>query len=248
MHRMPRRPQPRSQIVSSRAGFSPRSANLSTRKKVMYVNVVHADWSVALYCQRCGKIHIHDISYFAQRSSGTVLRCGCNYPQATLVRTDRSLFEIHIPCLVCNCVHIARYKSRQLLKTKVEKIYCAKDRFELGYIGKRARIEEILAFNKRQFERVSGDESEEQIEKQQILLEALNRIHDIAEAGGIHCACGHSEISADLLGNSIVLECCRCSSYRILPAKSERDLQRLDEAGYIELNPGRFLIKNIDLD
>lgn len=212
------------------------------------MNVVHAGWSVALYCQRCGKIHIHDISYFAQRSSGFVLRCGCNYPQATLVRTDRNFFEIHIPCVVCNSVHTARYKSRQLLKTKVEKIYCAKDRFELGYIGKRARIEEILAFNKRQFERVSGDGSEEQIEKQQILLEALNRIHDIAEEGGVNCACGQSEISADLLGNSIVLECCRCGGYCILPAKSEHDLRQLDETRCIELNPGRFLVKNIDLD
>lgn len=214
----------------------------------MYVNVVRAGWSVALYCQRCGKIHIHEISYFSPRTSGLVLRCGCNYPQATLVRTDRNFFEIHIPCLVCNSVHTARYKSKQLLKTKVEKIYCAKDRFELGYIGKKESIEEILAFNKRQFERVSGDGSEEQIEKQQILLEALNRIHDIAEEGGVNCACGHSEISADLLGNSIVLECCHCGGYCILPAKSERDLRRLDEMRCIELSPGRFLVKNIDLD
>lgn len=214
----------------------------------MYVNVVRAGWSVALYCQRCGKIHIHDISYFAQRNSGAVLRCGCNYPQATLARTDRTFFELQIPCLVCNSVHTARYKSRQLLKMKVEKIYCAKDCFELGYIGKRERIEEILAFNKRQFERVSGDDNEEQIEKQQILLEALNRIHDIAEAGDVNCACGHSEIAADLLGDSIVLECCRCGGYCVLPARSEQDLRRLDETRYIELSPGRFRMKNIDLD
>lgn len=214
----------------------------------MYV-IVNAGWSVALYCQRCGKIHIHDISYFAAKNHAVMLRCVCNHPQATLARTASSKhFRLDILCVVCNSVHQEILSPKQLLKMKVEKIYCGKDHFELGYIGKRQKIEEILAFNQHAFETMNGEETGGQIEKQRILLDVLNKLHDIAEQDGVHCPCGSDAIAGDILGNSVILECRCCGGYFILPAKNEQDLAKVNKLDQIELVQGRFLVKNIDLD
>jgi len=208
--------------------------------------LIHANWSVALYCQRCGKIEIHDVSYFTKQESVKTLRCSCNHPQATLIRTASNQIKLQIPCGGCNSLHEANYKAKNLLKLKLEKIYCSKDFFELGYIGKREEIEEILAFTKREFERIIH--SEEQIEKQQIFFEVINKLHDIAEQGGIICPCESKAIEANLLGDSVILECLHCGSYCTVSAKDEDDLEKVRDLEYIELAQGRILVKNIDLD
>lgn len=208
--------------------------------------LIHAKWSVALYCQRCGKIEIHDVSYFMKQESVKTLRCSCNHPQATLIRTASKQIKLQIPCGGCNSLHEANYKTKNLLKLKLEKIYCSKDFFELGYIGKREEIEAILAFTKREFERIIH--SEEQIEKQQIFLEVINKLHDIAEQGEIFCPCESKAIKANLLGDSVILECLHCGSYCMISAKDEDDLEKVRDLEYIELVQGRILVKNIDLD
>lgn len=210
--------------------------------------IVKATWAMALYCQRCGKLHIHDISYFEPLAHTVCLRCSCGYQQAVLARTVPGCFALSIPCVVCDSVHYETFASKKLVRIRAEKIYCAKDHFELGYVGKRERIEEILAFNKHEFASLGWENSEEQMEKQQVLLDVLNRLHDIAELGGIDCPCGKAAISADIVGSSVILECSHCGSYYIVPAKAECDLKKLIAVDEIELLQKRFLVKNIDLD
>lgn len=209
---------------------------------------IDADWAVALYCQRCGKLHIHDFSYFMPMNKSIVLSCSCGHHKAILQRTMLNQVLLKIPCVVCDSVHQAVFSIKSLIRMKTEKIYCAKDHFELGYIGKRSRIEEMISFNKQVFASLEHDEAIEPIEKQQILLEVLNSLHDIAERGNISCACGGTAISADIVGNYVVLECCTCGNYHILSASTEEDIEWLQQHPQIELSQGRFLIKNIDLN
>ena len=111
-------------------------------RSVSYTHL--AALSIALYCQRCGKIEIHDISYFLSRNKVSMLKCSCSHIQATLVRDDSNRFRLRIPCGVCENVHEHLIKLKDIKKFTIRKIYCEKDYFELGYIGKRKYIEEIL--------------------------------------------------------------------------------------------------------
>ena len=84
--------------------------------------------SMAFYCQRCGKIHVHDVPYFlgVKRFS---LRCaGCGHEQALLVRGDKGRFEIHVPCVACNKEHVIACSLAQLRRMDLEKVYCSQDR------------------------------------------------------------------------------------------------------------------------
>jgi len=210
--------------------------------------IVQTEFSVALYCQQCGKIHVHDVPYFIGSADKIIFHCKFKHEQATLIRTKSHFFRLRIPCVVCNSVHEAVFSLHQLMRMKVEKIYCAKDFFELGYIGKRQEIKEILMFNRQGFEILEHENHGEKIEKQQILLEAINRIHDIAEAGGIICPCGSKAIEADVLGSAVRLTCCHCGNYELLAAGRERDLDELDKLVVIDLLQRSLQVKNIDLD
>lgn len=183
--------------------------------------------SAAFYCQRCGKIHVHDVPYFlgAKRFS---LRCAaCAHEQAVLARWDKGRLEFRVPCVACGKEHVIGCSLAQLRRMELEKVYCSQDRFELGYIGQRRRIEELLAFNQAEFERLHPGDGMNFIGKQQILLEAVNRVHEFVSAGEVVCPCGSHDFIAQVGGNSVFLECSHCGSCAVVPAESESDLHRL---------------------
>ncbi|MBR1761615.1 MAG: hypothetical protein IJ741_10640 [Schwartzia sp.] len=183
--------------------------------------------SLALYCQQCGSIHVHGIPYFSARRE-TALRCeSCGHEKARLLRLGKNHIAVEASCVVCGTKNRFVYVLRELHRAGLEKIYCGTDHFELGYIGRRRRIEELMRFNQAEFEALHPHDGKNFIEKQRILLEALNRIHDMAQAGDIVCPCGSEALTADICGSYIVLECERCGSYCALRAENAGDLEKL---------------------
>lgn len=181
--------------------------------------------SVAFYCQRCGQIHIQDVPCFSGRQK-FVLRCGnCSHEQAVIrVRPRRGLM-IEMVCGVCGVKNTVTYPLRLLRQMQFEKIFCGQDQFELGYIGQWHRIAEFLDFNTAEYEALHPGDDDNFMGRQQILLEAVNRVHDLAEDGKIVCPCGSHDFVADVAEDSILLECTHCGSYAVLPAGSAEDLR-----------------------
>ncbi len=183
--------------------------------------------SIALYCQHCGSIHIHDVPYFPT-SCRTVLRCGnCGHEKARLLRPDPGRLFLDVACVVCGRENRFSYGISRLRRLSLEKIYCGKEHFELGYIGRRGRIRELMAFNQAEFEALHPGDGKNIIDKQRILLEALNLIHDMARSGDIACPCGSDQLAVDICGSFIVIGCEHCGSSRILRAENAGDLRRL---------------------
>ncbi|MBO4853308.1 MAG: hypothetical protein J5477_06730 [Schwartzia sp.] len=183
--------------------------------------------ALALYCQHCGSIHIHDVPFFAFEPSSTIVCESCGHEKARLLRLPRGRIAVDVACVVCGTENRFVYALRRLRRLGLEKIYCATDRFELGYIGRRKRIEELMRFNQSEFEALHPYDGKNYIEKQRILLEALNRIHDMARIGDIVCSCGSEELTADVHGSFILLECEHCGSFSVIRAENAGDLERL---------------------
>ena len=198
---------------------------------------------LALYCQHCGSIHIHDVPYFSGEEQARLLCESCGYEKARLSRLGKGRVAVEVSCVVCGTENRFVYALRRLRHIGLEKIYCAADRFELGYIGRRRRIEELMRFNQAEFEALHPHDGKNFIEKQRILLEALNRIHDLAKAGDIVCPCGSEELTADIRGSYIVLECEHCGSCCTIRAENAGDLERL-RFGVGLREPGTVAQKN----
>ena len=139
--------------------------------------------SVAFYCQRCGQIEIADVPVFSGHGD-VVLTCShCGAEKARLRLVPRKGLVIETGCVVCGQRNRVHYPLRQLRTMTLEKIYCEKDHFELGYIGKWQNLAEFLDFNAAEYDALHPQDAYNFMEHQQILLEAFNRVHDLAEEG-----------------------------------------------------------------
>jgi hypothetical protein len=183
--------------------------------------------SVAFYCQRCGKIEVFDIPclFGGQEHQITCSHCGGEVARFRL--EPRQGLWVETPCVVCGGTNRVLYSLKDLRHLEFEKIYCHKDHFELGYIGRWKDISEFLDFNTAEYEALHPQEAYNFMEHQQILLEAFNRLHELAEEGELYCPCGGHDFVADIQDDSIHLECTKCGSYADIPAVTAEDLQQL---------------------
>lgn len=187
--------------------------------------------SVAFYCRRCGQIHIVDVPYFC--GGRFVAACGnCGEPIASLriakdLKHGGALLVIDMICGVCHEKNIFSYSLSRLKRLNFEKIYCRKDRFELGYIGRWQAIAQFLDFNTAEYEALHPHEDYNFIGRQQMLLAAINRIHDLAELGLISCACGSDDFSLSVAEDYVVLECVNCGRFAHVGAGGADDLKRI---------------------
>lgn len=201
----------------------------------MVINTVS---TLALYCSRCGKIHMHNISRFNLKSPGRRnLICSCGQVQATITSSGERQFLLDIPCVLCQTNHVICLDSKRLWHADMDKIYCVQENFELGFVGARQVIAETVNKYKVEFEKLAADmdEYDDYIQNPQVMLETLNKIHDIAEKDGLHCRCGSSAIGAEVLPDGVELECAQCGGQLIIPALNEQDLTNFQELKDIEI-------------
>ena len=205
----------------------------------MVINTVS---TLALYCSRCGKIHMHNISRFKLKRTGwRNLLCSCGHIQATITSSGDRQCLLDIPCVLCQTNHVICLDSKRLWHADMDKIYCVQENFELGFIGEKQVIEEAVNKYKVEFEKLASDmnEYDDYIQNPQVMLETLNKIHDMAEKGGLHCRCGSSAIGADVVADGIELECAQCGGQLVIPAQSEQDLTYVEALDDIEIIPPR---------
>lgn len=189
--------------------------------------VIDTACSLAFYCQRCGHIRLQDVPIFNGQSK-YIMQCdNCGQEIGTVTLRPRQGLLLKTNCGVCGTTNQHQFTWRQLRKLRFEKLYCKDDNFELGYIGRWQDIAEFLDFNAAEYDSLHPGDGDNFLERQQILLEALNRVHDLATADELFCSCGSDQITAAVMGDEIVLSCNSCGSYCVLPARCADDLQQL---------------------
>lgn len=200
--------------------------------------LIRTAFSIALYCPQCGKLNIHDVSPFAVRGKAVDLYCSCRYKQADVGFVGTKQLVLRLPCVLCHSTHRLFFDRRVLGYGEPEKLYCPNENFELGLIGRREAIEEMLRLHESTFCQLWQEGiRREEICNQRILLEILNKVHDIATDGGLYCMCGSHKMTADILPEGILLTCLSCGGYELIRA-TEENLARLYAYGQIAVTGG----------
>ena len=201
--------------------------------------VISAVSTLALYCPRCGKIELHNVSRFAINNAECQLICSCGQVQGAISGAGRRQYLLDIPCVVCETNHLIFLDSNLFRQPKASKIYCDQANLELGFVGNPEAVAATIARHKQEVaslaSEMAGQSDGAEIENSQILLEILNKIHDIAEQGGVYCSCGNTDVEVDVLVDAVELSCPLCEGRMLISAKDEQDLARLSARGVIEL-------------
>lgn len=193
--------------------------------------------TLALYCSHCGNIQIHHLCRFSLNIRSHVeLHCSCGHLQAKISPARKSQSLLSLYCDLCRKDHVLCIDFKRADADELCKLYCIEENLELGFFGNRHLVEQTLEQDKSATNRFLPDQPGADNENSQVLLAVLNRVHDIAEFGGVYCTCGSVSIKAKVLTSSIELRCQSCGAYVTLAARSEVDLARLDAAKTIELS------------
>ena len=196
--------------------------------------------TLALYCSHCGKIHTHDVSRFSLKACNRAeLQCNCGHILAKIYYSRGTYFLLTLYCELCRKDHVLFIDYRQSGSAKLRKLYCRENNLELGFSGSRQLIEQTLERHRSEVNRALPDLTSSDNENSQVLLDILNRVHDIAENGGVVCHCKRSSIRAEVLPACIELRCQNCGAFEVVSARNEADLARLESIEIIELSSSR---------
>ncbi len=206
--------------------------------------VINSQAAIALYCQKCGKLTMHDLSRFTLKTElPKRLICSCGHCQATLVSAGLRQCLLSIPCAVCETDHLITLDGQRFWREGVEKVYCTEENLELGFAGRRQAIEAMLAAHKKEIDNLFSEnayqDNEEDVINSQVMLEIINLIHDIAENGGAYCRCGGTAMEAEILADRVEIICDRCGGRQVIPALKDSDVVKLRMNGTIEIVPLR---------
>ncbi|MBP1763451.1 MAG: hypothetical protein H6Q65_509 [Firmicutes bacterium] len=199
--------------------------------------VISAVATIALYCPYCGIPHLHNLNQFSLQTHGKQeLQCSCGKFRAVVLSSHLRQWVFQIPCISCGSDHIICVSRNSINENQVLKLYCDKDNLELGFIGNNETVKQMVAAQQLAVSRLLHEPgSEENAADPQLLFVALNRVHDIAEAGGLNCQCGSTNIKAALWNYCIEIECMTCGGRKIISARNKDDLKRIEALKTIQL-------------
>lgn len=189
--------------------------------------------AVALYCPHCGKLDLYDVSLFVLHRRDLTFRCACGYVKGVLTAQADRHYTLRVPCHLCGTEHVFVFSRQQFWRGQVDKIYCSSTNMELGFIGERSAVYGILDSCRRELDTASDEDGE--WTNPEIMYGVLNKVHDIAERGGLYCRCGSHDIAMEILPDRLKLTCRRCGGTRELGAGTERDLAGISGLACIEV-------------
>ena len=199
--------------------------------------VIHTVATLALYCSHCGKIHTHDVSRFSLKACNRAeLHCNCGHMLAKIRFSRGGNFLITVYCELCKKNHVLTIEYKHNASEELHKLYCRNNNLELGFVGSRRLIDQTLERHRSAVNRALPDLTSPDNENSQIMLDILNKVHDIAENGGVICRCGGDSIRAQVLHACIKLQCQNCGAHAVFSARSEADFERLKSVQVIELS------------
>ncbi len=181
-------------------------------------------------CPFCGSVKYEPFSIFDfQRGCKLVRLCNCRKSalQAYKDRHGRYLFEI--PCIACGSIHEVKFSERSLWDRSINCILCDKTNTEISYIGNHTEVHgKVDSFEKEIDELIYRLGYNDYFKNVRIMLEVLNKIHDLAEEGSVICECGSSNVELILHSNRVKISCKACCASIYVYARTSQDLADLN--------------------
>ncbi len=188
--------------------------------------LVSTQRKIALRCPLCGRLDFHEFSIF-NFSGHTPLRvnCKCGFQKLIINTRDYQEFQLQLPCLICEEVHILKFKRHELMEQRLSVLRCTETGQDLGYIGVEASINRIIRQKQDDIGSIINNLGfEDYFTNPQVMFEILNQLHQIADENNLFCSCGNNQIEIDVFPEKLELHCPYCQSIHVIYAETIEDL------------------------
>lgn len=190
--------------------------------------VIKTDATFAYKCYHCGMSEFVSTSLFRLVAKGECYHnCICGMEGIHLFQEKRGI-SVVVPCINCGDRHTFHMSAADVLHGKVHVLECPSTDMHCCVAGDDKKVRQSLDAIEAELEKMLDHFGYEcHFKNSHVMLYALNRIHDIAEKGGITCSCGSRDVDLNLLEDRVVLICGHCGGTRAIQASSNRHLRSL---------------------
>lgn len=190
--------------------------------------LIDMDITIAYKCFSCGTFDFTDINLFKLfRSRNLVSKCKCKAASFKINGIGRNKFELTVPCIGCGIEHTHVICKDSLISNDINVYSCPVTGIRQCFVGKDEVVREYIdRLEKEMDSMIDGLGYDNYFENTQVMLDTLNKIHDIAEKGHLSCGCGCDKIDVSMLRRGILLRCSLCSRSKFIPAASNTDLKK----------------------
>lgn len=182
--------------------------------------------TMAYKCSACGSFEFKSISVFdLNRSRGFDFKCRCERSSMEILNGVRT-FKVVMPCIACGEQHILTIEKKKIISSNINIFYCPQTGIQFLIIGNDLEVRRRVDKLEMELDDLMGCFGyDNYFKNSQVMLDSLNRIHDIAEEGNLYCECGCDDIELILLSDKIQLMCKKCLKSKILYTASNEDLK-----------------------
>lgn len=183
--------------------------------------------TIAYKCSSCGTFEFFNISLFTLLyKKESIFTCRCNKSSIMVARENYKHFRVRIPCMGCGSEHKFVFSRKDFLYKDVNVFYCPVTGLQQCFIGNDEKVRRRIDNLEKEFdELIDKFGYDNYFKNTQVMFDALNKIHDIAEQGNLDCECGSNGIELVLLSDRIHLKCKKCGRNRVVNAASNKDLK-----------------------
>jgi hypothetical protein len=192
--------------------------------------IIDADITVAYKCPFCGSFDFFCFSLFETKDREKIheFKCGCGNSYVVMSRHAAKGFYISVPCIGCGGLHKHRIKSNILKSNGIKEYLCPITGMSQCFIGNDKGVRQKVDSLEREYDSIIDMLGyDNYFINNRVMLDSLNRIHDIAENSGLCCECGSKDIELALLPGSIELKCIKCNAHKLVKAASNEDIKNI---------------------
>ncbi|PYG87186.1 hypothetical protein LY28_02324 [Ruminiclostridium sufflavum DSM 19573] len=190
--------------------------------------LIDMDFTIAYKCFCCGTFDFTNINLFKfHRHKSIIPKCRCEGTKLEIFEAGRNTYKIIVPCIGCGEEHELTINREDITGKDIMTYTCPITNIKQCFIGRDSAVREhVDNFEKELDIIIDGLGYENYFINTQVMIETLNKIHDIAEQDGLRCQCGCNDIGVFLLRKGIYLKCHQCSGNKFIPAASNSDLKK----------------------
>lgn len=200
--------------------------------------------TIAYKCASCGSFEFFNISLFTfLYKKESTFCCRCRKSAITITQEGESGYLVKTPCIGCGSDHIYMLAKKDIMLKKLSIFNCPETGMQLCFFGRDEEVRKKVDSLEEEFdELIDMFGYESYFKNTQVMFDALNRIHDIAEQEDLCCECGSVQIEMVLLSDRILLKCMECNACEMIYAATNKDLKELLKMRHIIISgePGYF--------
>lgn len=142
-----------------------------------------------------------------------------------ITKRNKSLL-LTIPCFACNEVHTYALRDKALWSEHVSVLKCPNTKMELCFMGKDDGVRKSVDNYEMQMDILMNEIGyDDYFINNTVMLNTVDKIHDIAERGNLLCQCGSREISMEMFYDRVELICNKCFLKTTIKACTNHDLK-----------------------